>query len=58
MEIKTFTQAVLKMNDLMKFIKMPDEKNKEERKRIIGHLIDAQHTLLQIEKKEKKKLLP
>ena len=47
---KTFTKAVLLMNDLMDLIKMPDNKNIEERKKIIGHLIDAQHTLSKLDK--------
>ena len=49
---KTFTKAVLMMNDLMNLITMPDDKDIEERKKIIGHLIDAQHTLMKINKKE------
>jgi len=48
---KTFTKAVILVDNLMKLIMMPDDKNIEERKAIIGHLIEAQHKLLQINKK-------
>ena len=48
-----FSTALFMLRDLMKLIEMPDEKNKEERKKIICLLIDAEETLRKIEKEDK-----